>query len=398
MNKWIIEAILYTVYLIFGAAWATTGSVMPEIMADFGVNVSSAALMSNMILWAKVVGTVCTAILTAKIGAKRSYVLGCILIATSIFIPFISNFNLLLLIRFFGGLGGAICLISLVPTIARFFNNKTASALNSFNCTSNIIGTIIALAFAVYLSTILGGWKNLLALYGYITLALGIIWFFVFTDEAKSSDEKVAKLSKDEKKSLIKYALFNRIVWGMIVQYIGAMIMMIFMFTYLPLYYAKYVHLQQGSLAHLSGSANQIGILVGTFIGPFFKQRGFHYKRWLIVTSMVMAITTFFMLFATNDIVILSCSFLTGALFATWFAFLFSLPKEYIKGANTKMITYTMSVFWFCTFLLVTINSQLIGWSIDLTGGFKVGFIYVFTLMIVPPILAQIIFPKKQIS
>lgn len=43
---------------------------------------------------------------------------------------------------------------------------------------------------------------------------------------------------------------------------------------------------------------------------------------------MLMAVTTFAMLFATNDIVSLVCSFLTGFIFATWFAFIFSVPKE----------------------------------------------------------------------
>ena len=54
-----------------------------------------------------------------------------------------------------------------------------------------------------------------------------------------------------------------------------------------------------------------------------------------------------------------------------------------------------MSTFWVCTFLLATINSQLIGWSVDLTGGFTVGFTYVFALMVVSPIVALLVFPKK---
>ena len=98
---------------------------------------------------------------------------------------------------------------------------------------------------------------------------------------------------------------------------------------------------------------------------------------------------------ATNDIVILVCSFLTGGIFATWFAFIFSIPKEGLKNATTQTVTYAMSTFWVCTFLLATINSQLIGWSVDLTGGFSVGFTYVFALMVVSPIVALLVFPKK---
>lgn len=394
MKKWTIEFVLYTVYMVFGAAWATTGSVMPQIMHDFNVDVSHAALMSNVILWAKIVGAVCTAVLVARMGTRRSYLLGCVMIGVSVFIPFIDNFTLLLIIRFLGGLGGAVCLVSLVPTVARFFDNKMAATLNSINCTSNIIGTIIALTLAGYLSTLFGGWRNLLAGYGVITLLLGVVWMLCFTDEERS-EENAASQSRESKMAVLKEAIFSRIVWGMIAQYAGAMIMMVFMFTFLPLYYAKYAHLPADSHAHLSGTVNQVGIMLGALVGPYFKNRGYHYKNWLFISSIFMAVTTFAMLFATNDIVILVCSFLTGGIFATWFAFIFSIPKEGLKNATTQTVTYAMSTFWVCTFLLATINSQLIGWSVDLTGGFSVGFTYVFALMVVSPIVALLVFPKK---
>lgn len=394
MKKWTIEFVLYAVYMVFGAAWATTGSVMPQIMSDFNVDVSHAALMSNVILWAKIVGAVCTAVLVARMGTRKSYLLGCVMIGVSVFIPFIDNFTLLLIIRFLGGLGGAVCLVSLVPTVARFFDNKMAATLNSINCTSNIIGTIIALTLAGYLSTLFGGWRNLLAGYGVITLLLGVIWMLCFTDEERSEDN-TANLSRESKMAVLKEAIFSRIVWGMIAQYAGAMIMMVFMFTFLPLYYAKYAHLPADSHAHLSGTVNQVGIMLGALVGPYFKNRGYHYKNWLFISSIFMAITTFAMLFATNDIVILVCSFLTGGIFATWFAFIFSIPKEGLKNATTQTVTYAMSTFWVCTFLLATINSQLIGWSVDLTGGFSVGFTYVFALMVISPVVALLVFPKK---
>ncbi|WP_338290692.1 MFS transporter, partial [Escherichia coli] len=313
MKKWIIEFVLYSVYMVFGAAWATTGAVMPQIMSDFNVDVSHAALMSNVILWAKIVGAVCTALLVSRLGTRKSYFLGCIMIGSSLLIPFINNFNLLLIIRFLGGLGGAICLVSLVPTVSRFFDNKMASTLNSINCTSNIIGTIIALTLAGYLSLLFNGWRNLLAIYGLITLILGIIWIVCFTDEEQQQDNCIT-ISYEQRMSLLKDVLFSRIVWGMIVQYAGAMIMMIFMFTFLPLYYAKYAHLPAESSAHLSGTVNQAGILIGALLGPYFKNRGYHYKSWLFISSIFMAISAFAMLFATNDIVILVCSFLTGAI------------------------------------------------------------------------------------
>ncbi|WP_429010968.1 CynX/NimT family MFS transporter [Aeromonas allosaccharophila] len=395
MKKWIIEFVLYTTYMVFGAAWATSGSVMPQIMADFHVDVSHASLMSNVILWAKIVGAVGTSLMVVKLGTRKSYFLGCMMISLSAFIPLTNDFNMLLLIRFLGGLGGAICLVSLVPTVARLFNDKMAATLNSINCTSNIVGTIIALTLAVSLSNLLGGWRNLLAAYGVISLALGVLWFCCFTDEEQTTPNNISEANENKWISL-KEVLCSRVIWGMILQYVGAMIMMVFMFTFLPLYYAKYAHLPADSHAHLSGTVNQVGIMLGALIGPIFKARGYHYRRWLFSTSIVMALTTFAMLFATNDLVILVCSFLTGLIFATWFAFIFSIPKEMLSSVTTQTVTYAMSTFWFSTFLIATINSQLIAWSIDVTGGFTAGFAFVFALMVLSPVLALLVFPKPD--
>lgn len=395
MKKWIIEFVLYTTYMVFGAAWATSGSIMPQIMTDFHVDVSHASLMSNVILWAKIVGSVGTSVMVVKLGTRKSYFVGCMMIGLSAFIPLANNFTTLLLIRFLGGLGGAICLVSLVPTVARLFNEKMAATLNSINCTSNIFGTILALTLAVSLSNLLGGWRNLLAVYGVITLALGVLWFCCFTDEEQTKQDNLS--ATDENKwSVLKEVVCSRVVWGMILQYIGAMIMMVFMFTFLPLYYAKYAQLPTDSHAHLSGTVNQVGIMLGALIGPIFKAKGYHYRRWLFSTSIVMALTTFAMLFANNDMVILVCSFLTGLVFATWFAFIFSIPKELLRSATTQTVTYAMSTFWFSTFLIATINSQLIAWSIDATGGFTAGFAFVFALMVLSPILALLVFPKQS--
>lgn len=221
MKKWTIEFVLYAVYMVFGAAWATTGSVMPQIMADFSVDVSHAALMSNVILWAKIVGAVCTAVLVARLGTRKSYLLGCIMIGVSVFIPFIDNFTLLLVIRFLGGLGGAVCLVSLVPTVARFFDNRMASTLNSINCTSNIIGTIIALTLAGYLSTFFGSWRNLLAAYGAITLVLGGLWMLCFSDEEKEQQSPTnvgrgQKMAESLCSLFCRFTMPNTRIWRLI--------------------------------------------------------------------------------------------------------------------------------------------------------------------------------------
>lgn len=395
-SRFIVEFVIYSVYLIFGMAWATTGSVTPQIMQDFGLNMSYASMMTNVILWAKIAGTVSTAIITYKLGIKRSYALGCFLIGTSILIPMVDSFPLLLVIRFLNGFGGAICLVCLVPVVNQHFDSKTAPSVNSFNGTSNVIGAILALLLASKLSGLLGGWQNLLASYGFIVIVLLGLWLTFYKDKQAETNQAQSVQNDIQRKIEIKTALTSRVTWGMVLQYVGAILMMTAAFTYFPTYYAKYANLPADSLSSYSPSVNQFGLLLGAFLSAKLKSMGIHYKKMFLVTSLTMVATTFAMLFATNDVLILVCSFLTGLLLASWFSFIFSLPKEEIKNATTNTTTYVMSTFWFCTFTIATINSQIISYSIDATGGFTVGFSYIFGLMIICPLLAQLVFPKKK--
>ncbi|KIF44892.1 hypothetical protein [Vibrio owensii] len=81
----------------------------------------------------------------------------------------------------------------------------------------NIVSSIIALTLAVKLSDALGGWKVLLASYGWITLALAVVWIIFFQDFER--DPKLSN-NADAKKEELRIALTSRITWGMIVQLI----------------------------------------------------------------------------------------------------------------------------------------------------------------------------------
>jgi cyanate permease len=245
----------------------------------------------------------------------------------------------------------------------------------------------------VKLSDALGGWKVLLASYGWITLALAVVWMFFFQDFEQVPN---AQNNADTKKEELRIALTSRITWGMIVQYVGGLLMMLAAFTYLPTYYAKYANFGADSVAHYAPSANQAGIMVAAFVSMWLKSLGIHYKKMFGITSILMAILIMIMLFSTNDYIVLACSFGAGFLLATWFAFIFALPKEEIRGATTNVITYVMSTFWFFSFSIAAINNQIIGHLVDQSGSFTSAFVYIIGVMVIAPIAAQFIFPKAK--
>ncbi|WP_152447614.1 hypothetical protein [Vibrio owensii] len=132
------------------------------------------------------------------------------------------------------------------------------------------------------------------------------------------------------------------------------------------------------------------------FVSMWLKSLDIHYKKMFSITLVLMAILIMTMLFSTNDNIVLGCSFGAGFLLATWFAFIFALPKEEIRGATTNVITYVMSTFWFFSFSIAAINNQIIGHLIDQSGGFTSAFMYIVGVMVIAPIAAQFVFPKAK--
>lgn len=392
-EKYIVEFLLFTVYLVFGASWATTGAIGTQIMQDFDISVTESAMMTNAILWAKILGSLCIAVVTYKLGIKKSYFLALVLVSTAIFIPFTDDFYMLIFIRFLNGLGGAMCLVSMVPVVSHYFDSKTASKLNSINGIPNVIGSTIALLFAIPLMHYIGGWKPLLAAYGWITLAFAAAWMIFFKD---FKQEKNDATTPEEKRAEIKNALGSRVVWGMVTQYIGGLLMLLVPFTYLPTYYVQYANLPADSIAFFAPSVNQLGIIVGAFLSIWLKGMNIPYKKLFASTSVLMVIFAYAMFFGTNEYIIVIGAFGAGMMLSSWFSFIFSLPRELLKNPSTNTIMFAMSTFWLSSYILATINTQIVGYLVDITGSFTSAFYYVLILLIVCPLLAQITFPKTQ--
>ncbi|MBX2035808.1 MFS transporter, partial [Campylobacter jejuni] len=228
-----VEFIIFSVYAVFSISWAATGSLMPLISNDLALNTQQATLITSMIVVAKIFGASFTAFLVYKFGLKKGYFLGCILMSSGIFLSFVDSYSGILVIRFLTGLGSACALVCLVPIAQQWFEKKALHFVISFNITSNLVGITLGLILAESISNYFGNWRDSLSFYAWINLILLILWLFVGKDENKKEEKK------NNAKDLI-YALKSRVTWGMIIFYIGPILFLNSLFTFLPTFYAQY--------------------------------------------------------------------------------------------------------------------------------------------------------------
>ncbi len=261
----------------------------------------------------------------------------------------------------------------------------------SFNITSNLVGITLGLILAESISNYFGNWRDSLSFYAWINLILLILWLFVGKDENKKEEKK------NNAKDLI-YTLKSRVAWGMIIFYIGPILFLNSLFTFLPTFYAQYAsfskELADFAKKEIPALAN-FAIIFGPYLGLFFKRKNISFKIMLLSGGACIFICGFCMLFLQNLVLIQIFAVLSGIFYSMWFPFFFNLPSE-LKISNPNQTAYIMSAFWSITFVILSFNLWVVSWSIDKTHSFTLGFVYIFALIFISAILAQFVLPRRE--
>ncbi|MBK2001130.1 MFS transporter [Campylobacter sp. 2018MI35] len=388
-----VAFIIFSVYAVFSASWASTGSLMPLIKVDLGLDNQKATLITSIVVVAKIFGASFTAFLIYKFGLKKGYFLGCLLMSSSVFLAFIESYLGILIVRFLMGLGSACALVCLVPITQQWFEKKSLHFMISINTNSNIVGYIIGILFAESISNYFGNWRYSLSFYAWINLVLIILWIFIGKD--KKIDEKQEKI--DNKKELLS-AIKSPLTWGMIIFYMGPILFLNSIFTFLPTFYVEYAgftkELAEVAKKEIPVLAN-VAIIFGPFIGIYFKRKGYSFKKMLLVGSLCMLLSGICMLFLKKWIMVEIFAVLSGLFFSLWWPFFFNLPSE-LKDTNPHRSAYIMSTFWTITFIILSLNLEIVSFSVDKTKSFTIGFTYMFILILVSAVASLFVFPKKD--
>lgn len=390
-----IEFVIFSVYMVFSISWAATGSLMPTIQKELALNIQQSTLITSMIVVAKIFGAFFTGILIYRFGLKKGYFLGCILMSSGIFLHFVNSYEGILLIRFLTGLGSACALVCLVPIAQQWFEGKMLHFVISFNITSNLVGITLALILAESISNYFGNWRISLSFYAWINLLLLILWLFIAKDNTHEQNVSSQHVNKKEE---IFYALKSRVTWGMIIFYVGPILFLTSLFTFFPTFYKNYAgfstEIANIATKEIPALANA-AVIFGPYIGMYFKHKKVGFKKMLFVGGILIFICGICMIFLKDMAMIRIFAVLSGLFFSMWFPFFFNLPSE-LKGTTTSKTAYMMSAFWTITFLILAINTQIVAWSVDKTNSFTIGFVYIFGLIFLSNIFAQIILPKQS--
>jgi len=352
-QKYWVEAIVFLSYVLFAMAWVGGTASMSQIMSSMHIDsLASASFISGAVTLAKIVGTFIAAWLAVKVGIKKAFFISGLLISIGLLTPLAPNYEILLLSRFFMGLGGAFMIVYFNPIIMSWFSVEERPTINGLNAVAFNVGTGIILWNMSSINNLTGSWQTSLILFSLASLLFSFVWLMV---KDKNPHQTKNKEASTVAHYTYKTGLKDDFNWRYALTYSGILAFYICLFTFYP-------------KAGISQSSLVIGFgIIGTLAGIVYSKKvsaRIPVIRW---SGLLVIITVIGLSFGTGFIQTFSAMVLGFVIFFPITA-LVSIPHELPKMTPEK-ITVIFSLFYSISYLIATVILWLFGKLVDLNQG-----------------------------
>lgn len=172
------------------------GVAIGYVKLDFGVSNVMAQFLSTMVLLWFFVLSVPVGILQDKYGKKNMLMLGMVIQAVGLVLPFVSySFEMMFASFMLLGMGNTFIQVSANPLLQDVSpGDKLASYMSTSQFVKAIVSMLGPIIAGKVMATMFGDWKLVLIVYG-ITSLLGALWLFSTPIQESKPDRKPATFS-----------------------------------------------------------------------------------------------------------------------------------------------------------------------------------------------------------
>ena len=288
--KWYIITLSALTHIFVMAVQNSCMPVLfPEISEDLGLNIVQLGTVWGMVGFGAIFVVLIGGLLGDRFGVKRTLSLVCFLAGLAGASRGLSgDFFSLASTMFLFGLTSAITATIGLKAIHVWFPRQQLGLANGIITFSVAVGLIIGpLISATVMSPLLGGWRNVMFLYGSIAFVLGIPWLLIRSnpneDESSTGSETTVPL-----RQLLSKVVRNRNIWLLGLIFMGHSGCNMGMRGYLPSYLREIgwtAASADGALA-VASVASLVGVVPVVFLSHRLGSR----KAFILGTVLVTAI------------------------------------------------------------------------------------------------------------
>ncbi|POZ63361.1 MFS transporter [Chromobacterium alticapitis] len=354
-NKYLIEALLFVSYALFGMSWAAGSAFIPQIMRDMGIHdLAAGSHISNAVAAAKLLGAFIAASILARLLAKRAVALAMALMSLGALIPFVQHYPALLLLRFLTGLGGALLVVYFAPIVMQWFDARERPVVNGLNSVAFNVGTAAALFGLPLLLQWTVSWRAILTCISLgSALCLGL-WLLFGADCASAAEA-------DDEPYTLRQGLTERFNWLLAFTYSGTLAFYVLLFGFY-----QNAGIGQAKLVVLAG-------LAGAAAGIWLAKRMTRRLPLLRVSGLLQLLAVVGLHarlwgWTGDERVVAACALAAGFFIFLPIASLVTLAQER-PGMTPRRVAVTFSLFWFLSYLAATLAPYVFGLLVDSRQG-----------------------------
>jgi CP family cyanate transporter-like MFS transporter len=383
-NKYAIEALLFVSYVLFAMCWVAGSASIPSIMKELDIHdLAAGSNITNAVSAAKIVGTFVAAGILSRLRVKLSVALAMVLMATSVFTPFVTSYPVLLLIRFMMGLGGALVIVYFAPIVMQWFPENERPFINGLNSVAFNVGTAIVVFFLGDLMRWFGSWKSTLLYISLGSVVCLVLWMFIGGDTKGDLGTRRATRAKYTMRDGLKEG-FN---WIYALTYAGILSFYVVLFSFY-----KNAGIDQAKFVVLAG-------IFGTIAGIIVARRSIRRLPVMRISGVLQVIGILGLHAKVWGLIQSDGVIAVFAVVAGFFVFLpmtslVTLAQEQ-KGMTPEKISVTFSLFWSISYLIATFVPFIFGHLVDINGGnFSIAFVFI-TLIACSFLIGSFLLPES---
>ncbi|ARK96028.1 CynX/NimT family MFS transporter [Burkholderia pseudomallei] len=353
-RRFAVEAILFSSYVLFSAAWMAGTMSMHEIMSQASIrSLTSASSLTTALTIAKIAGTAVSAWLMSKIGIRRAVSLSAVLVCFGLLTPFATSWSSLFASRFLLGLGGAFMVVYLNPVVVGWFSGRELTFVNGLNNMAFNLGIALAAFVVPWSASYTGNWRAGLVILSSASVAFTILWALFGRSAAEETNHANARSNGSYR---FRDGLRDPFTWIYTFMYSGLLSFYIVLFTFYPnagIKEAKYV---------------LVAGIAGGIAGTIFSGRIRRRMAVLRFSGAVQLLSAITLSFASSHSIALVSAILLGFFLIFPMATVFTVGQKQ-PGMTQASISVRYSIFWSACYIVATAVTTIFAKIVDMNGG-----------------------------
>ena len=389
--RWVMLALIFTLYFCFGTVIRSIAPLITPILADLNISYSQMGVILGAWPLTYIAAALVGGAVIDRWGIRKSLFLGILIISLSAGLRYFANgFGFMFLCVALFGLGGPMISIGAPKTIATWFRGKERGIAVGIYMTGTAFGGLFALSLTNSVIMPLTGysWRLTFILYGLLAFTAALVWWFLARD-VNLKDEK-------ERSSIIE--VFTSIIK---VRNVRLILMIGFLSMVVGHGFTNWLPkiLETGGLTpEMAGFAASIPVLSGILaVLNVPRLTPPHLRGRIAALTNFLGAIVLLIIATSSGSILISGLFFYGLLFRCAMPLLMlvlmDLPEIGSKnmGAATGMYFCVSEIGGFT-------GPSLMGAIVDMTGEFIIGIVIISVLSFIMSIMALLIKTRSALG